>query len=293
MPRLTNRLPALPACPNCSAAFGGPQPRFCPDCGQETRIEPPTLAEFAQQFGGAYLSTEGALWRTLLLLLTRPGELTRQYLAGRRKHFVLPLRLYLTTSVTALLLLRVLNPMPARVEGAAPAEPLVRSVEVGLGFGSTGVRDGAFFCEGLPEWMCARLRERLDVDPGALRREMAGYRERFVAHLGSTMFLLVPAFAAWVQLAWLDRRRRFTEHLVFALHLHAFWFPVWGLAQARSPWLWVPAALAVPLYGALAARRVYGGRWWAVLARAAAVAVLHLATLFAALTALAIGLLII
>ena len=61
-------------------------------------MRPPTLLEFAQQFGGAYLSTEGALWRTLGLLLLRPGELTRRYLNGQRKHYILPLRLYLTTS---------------------------------------------------------------------------------------------------------------------------------------------------------------------------------------------------
>jgi len=54
------------------------------------------LRELAQQFGGADLSTEGACWHTLKLLLTRPGELTAQYLAGRRKYPVLPLRLCLS-----------------------------------------------------------------------------------------------------------------------------------------------------------------------------------------------------
>src|SRR5204862_7537116 len=90
-------------CPNCGVRLAEPQPKFCPDCGQETRIRAPTLHEFVQQFGGAYFSTEGALWRTLKTLLFQPGELTRQYLAGRRKHFVLPLRLYLTISLITLL----------------------------------------------------------------------------------------------------------------------------------------------------------------------------------------------
>ncbi len=94
---------APPACLNCGASFAAPRPKFCPSCGQETTVRPPTLGEFAQQFGGAYFSTEGALWRTLALLLFKPGELTRQYLAGRRKHYVLPLRLYLTVSVVVLL----------------------------------------------------------------------------------------------------------------------------------------------------------------------------------------------
>jgi len=42
------------------------------------------LRELAQQFGGADFGTEGASGRTLKLLLTRPGELTAPYLAGRR-----------------------------------------------------------------------------------------------------------------------------------------------------------------------------------------------------------------
>jgi hypothetical protein len=55
---------------------------------------------------------------------------------------------------------------------------------------------------------------------------------------------------------------------VFALHLHAAWFVL-------LPWLllpsWVqPVVLALGLaYLVLAQRRVYGGRWWALLMRTA------------------------
>jgi predicted RNA-binding Zn-ribbon protein involved in translation (DUF1610 family) len=98
--------PAPGVCTNCGAPFVPERRRFCPECGQETEIRPPTVMEFAQQFGGAYMSTEGALWRTLKLLLTRPGELTVRYLAGQRKHYVLPLRLYLSISLVLLLLTR-------------------------------------------------------------------------------------------------------------------------------------------------------------------------------------------
>jgi len=45
-----------------------------PDCGQESHVRPPRIGEFLQQFGGAYLATEGALWRTLKLLLFRPAS---------------------------------------------------------------------------------------------------------------------------------------------------------------------------------------------------------------------------
>ena len=116
--------PTRPACLNCGHRFQGVPLRFCPQCGQETRVRPPTLWEFVQQFGGAYVSTEGALWRTLGLLLARPGELTRRYLAGQRKHYVLPLRLYLTISVLVLLSMRLvagLDGAPPVVQVAPPA----------------------------------------------------------------------------------------------------------------------------------------------------------------------------
>jgi Protein of unknown function (DUF3667) len=100
------------ACANCGQRLDLPAPwsppAFCPACGQETRVRAPRVMEFLQQLGGAYFSTEGALWRTLKLLLFKPGELTVRYLAGQRKHYVLPLRLYLTISLLVLVLLRTL-----------------------------------------------------------------------------------------------------------------------------------------------------------------------------------------
>ena len=50
-----------PHCLNCMQPLADPRPRFCPACGQETQLRPPTLGEFLQQFGGAFLATEGAL----------------------------------------------------------------------------------------------------------------------------------------------------------------------------------------------------------------------------------------
>jgi hypothetical protein len=278
------------ACPNCFAPLATPRPRFCPECGQETTVRPPPLGEFLQQFGGAYLSTEGALWRTLKLLLARPGELTAQYLAGRRKHYVLPLRLYLTISVVVLLLLRLLA--TAQLEQARPEDVVTdvpRSFAIDLGVGRAGLKEGTFYCESLPAWMCRRIEQRFALEPKALVREVRALGERFVSQLGFAMFLLVPAFAAALKLAYLNRRLRYTEHLVFALHVHAFWFLMIGLTLAGQPWLTALALLAVPVYTTRAMRRVYGGRLWARLLRAAGVALAYGVTMALALGAVAIA----
>jgi hypothetical protein len=271
--------PVYPACLNCDQPLPEPRPKFCPACGQETNVKPPTLREFAQQFGGAYFSTEGALWRTLKLLLTKPGELTKQYLAGRRKHYVLPLRLYLTISVIVLLVMRSLAALEVKVsdEEMSPLKP--RSMSVRVGSGQAGLKDGVFFCDDLPAWLCKRLQRRIDIEPKALKREIENLSDRFMSSLGTAMFVLLPSFALWLRLLYRNRGLRYTEHLVFALHVHAFWFLMLGLMLTNQALLIALAMVAVPVYGLLAMRRVYAGRWWPRLLRAAVVSTLYSLTM--------------
>jgi hypothetical protein len=265
------------ACANCGEPFASPPPAFCPACGQESRVRAPTLGEFVQQFGGAYFSTEGALWRTLKLLLFKPGELTKQYLAGRRKHYVLPLRLYLTVSVLAILLLRLVAGTSVNLN--LPPDLDLRKgqysiLEFGAGSGA-GMKDGVYFCRGMPAWFCKRLERRLDTDPKGLQREAEELGGRFISNLGGAMFLMVPLFALLQKAVYWNRRLRYTEHLVFALHLHAFWFLCLLLTLLPFEWMSVVSILLVPVYALAALKRVYGGRWFWRWLRAALVSLVY------------------
>ena len=277
------------ACPNCGRRHDVPLPAYCAACGQETTLRPPTLGEFVQQFGGNYFAAEGALWRTLKLLLTRPGALTREYLAGRRRRYVLPLRLYLTVSLVALVLLRFAGPgiaidvppdTAAEIARAGKDELVIVAFDNGP---RLGIEKGRFFCQKLPAAVCRHFQRKLDLDPKAMSRELELASERFVSHWGTAMFLLVPMFALWCKLAWLNRRLHYTEHLVYALHLHAFWFAAIAVAQLPLPLLKPLVGAAMPAYALLASHRVYGGRWMPTLLRNAAVAIAYGVTLMIAL----------
>ncbi len=299
MPPETATPPA--ACLNCGHPFGTDpaqaRPTFCPACGQETNVKAPRVGEFLQQLGGAYFSTEGAMWRTLKLLVGKPGELTVQYLAGRRKHYVLPLRLFLTFSVVMLLTLRIAG----KFETAELDDPEVlaalperfSSLQLELGLGSAGLQDGEFYCEGLPPWVCSRIQRKLEGDTRQVVLQMQKVGERVANHAGTTIFALLPGFAAGLMLLFRRRRLHYTEHLIFALHLHAFWFGVAALAMAAalavSEWVLLPLVVVVPGYALLALKRVYGGAWWSLVPRFALLAAAHLALVIAvvALTTLA------
>ena len=273
-----------PQCLNCAETLqpraGGQSPAFCPACGQETTVKPPTVGEFVQQFGGAYFSTEGALWRTFKLLLFKPGELTRLYLTGRRKHYVLPLRLYLTISLLVLLLLRGLATVAINAPDANKIDkddrPLNVSLRLGPGLGSAGLKNGVFYCDGMPAWFCQRLQRRIDVKPEALAGAVVQLSERFVANLGAALFVLLPSFALFMKLVYPSRRLRYTEHLVFGLHVHAFWFLMVALTLLPLGGSEDLALLVVPVYTMRAMKRVYGGSFiWRAL-RASLVSLLYL-----------------
>lgn len=80
-------------------------------------------------------------------------------------------------------------------------------------------------------------------------------------------------------LACLNRPLRYTEHLVLALQGHAFWFLALALALLDLPWLTLAVCIAVPWHTLAAMRRVYGGRRWPRLLRAALVTLLYAVTL--------------
>ena len=97
-------------CRNCRAALAAePAPLYCWRCGQETRLHEPTFLEFVHEFIGHYVAVEGSLWRTLKALVASPGKLTAEYFAGRRRRYVLPLRIYLSASFVFFLVVKVIG----------------------------------------------------------------------------------------------------------------------------------------------------------------------------------------
>jgi len=83
-------------CANCGTPLHG---QYCSDCGQRSRVRMITFWELVRDAGDLLASLDSRLWRTLGLLLFRPGRLTLDYLQGRRARYVAPLRLFIASSL--------------------------------------------------------------------------------------------------------------------------------------------------------------------------------------------------
>jgi hypothetical protein len=219
---------------------------------------------------------DGRIARTARLLLGHPGALTVETLVGRRARYVSPVRVYLIASLTYFL--------------CAAAVPNLRKPDAAVMPGSTiNIQmDGSGRVTGLSDenrdqalaqlerapWWAQRLMRPVLLDPD-------GFRGRFLQTLPRVLFAIVPVFAAIV--AFFYRGRRFTQHLVFAVHLHAVVFIILTMRELSQLLRSIvvlgvfdgAAALAIAVHGLLSFRRVYAESWPRVAGKGIGIVVLY------------------
>ncbi len=85
-----------PTCLNCGTRLRG---QYCGSCGQRSRSRLISIWQLMREAFGDLFELDSRLWKTLIPLLIRPGQLTRDYLEGRRARYMPPFRTYLVLSV--------------------------------------------------------------------------------------------------------------------------------------------------------------------------------------------------
>jgi hypothetical protein len=79
------------SCANCGAPLAG---AYCQNCGQSSHIHRSLLHMIEEVLHGI-LHFDTKSWRTIPALIFKPGQLTKQYIDGKRTSFVSPLALFL------------------------------------------------------------------------------------------------------------------------------------------------------------------------------------------------------
>jgi hypothetical protein len=246
-----------------------------------------------------YVAIEGKLWRSLKLLLFKPGLLSREYIEGRRVRYVEPLRLYLSFSIIFFAVMKLSGVEIINVGGRADA-PTAISAPAGAQAPQSG--ESAEFMkirEDTVAWLGGKspqVAERVDRYlslPEAQRKEAA--KRVFYSYTPYAIFLMMPVFALYLKLFYLGTGRRYGEHFLFALHSNAFAFLMLSLFIVADGWNFVRLVLLAWLvfYLPTAMRRVYGGGRTVTALRWIVLMFLHLVTLVSfVVTAVLSGLLL-
>jgi len=82
-------------CLNCGAHLQG---RYCHVCGQENVVPKESLGQLIRHFFEDITHFDGKFFKTIKYLITKPGFLSQEYLAGRRARYLHPIRMYLFIS---------------------------------------------------------------------------------------------------------------------------------------------------------------------------------------------------
>jgi Protein of unknown function (DUF3667) len=253
-------------CRNCGADLAG---RYCSNCGQPADVHVPSTRELIHEVLEGLTHSDSRLWNTLKCLWFRPGRLTEEFIVGRRAAYLPPFRLYLILSVAFFLLASVshLNGQPVIIESGH------RTTEADCADGAMNI----FNLASNPEWNQRLQRACINI----LRADSTSLLHASVALMSKAMFVLVPLIAFLHMLMYWWPRHRYAVHLLFFLHLQAFFFfsatllALSGDAADKWPALAPVDAAAstllvgwIVIYSVVAMRRVFHLSWWLTLIKA-------------------------
>jgi hypothetical protein len=257
---------AAAVCRNCGAGLSG---RYCNSCGQVADVHVPSTRELMHEVLEGLTHSDSRIWSTLKYLLFKPGKLTQEFVAGRRAAYLPPFRLYLILSVAFFLVASFSD---------FKGQPVI--IDAGRRTTEADCADGALNIFNLaknPEW-----KQRLQhACVGIVRDNGTSLLHAGVALMSKAMFVLVPLVAFLHMLMYWWPRYRYAVHLLFFLHLHAFFFfdvaLLALLGDAADKW---PSLTHVDnfgstilfswmvVYSVVAMRRVFHMGWWLTLAKA-------------------------
>lgn len=271
-------------CPNCGNERSS---GFCAQCGQNDRDCIRSLPSLVSEIARETFELDSRTFRTLKLLIVRPGELSAEFSRNRRASYSSPVRLYLFFSLLFFFVLSVTTPTVKNGE----EDPVVRiHTEEAKSVDFTALNaalspqrrekvDEILSRDILPgsqpiayllaRWADHRQEALTDVERFYLSQGvdwlhnpwLAG--ERLENNLPISMFFMLPVFALLLALFYRKKRRFYVEHFVFSIHVHVAAF------AAFTVMVFVPDAmiggildqillLALAVYNVVALQRYYG-----------------------------------
>jgi hypothetical protein len=258
-------------CKNCNAVLLG---RFCVNCSQAADVHVPSTVELLHEMLEGLTHSDSRLWRTLKLLWFKPGMLTQEFVAGRRVAYLPPFRLYLILSIVFFLIASFLHPTGQLAQFDDASAPAAAS----SGSRVTGCQDINFIrFKNDPKWDQRFQHACLE----ATRDEGKNLWPLAIGTAPKAMFIFLPLIAFLHMLLYWRPRHRYAEHLLFFIHLHAFYFslaivmvcailaaPSWPKLSGVSDTLQTILGWYAAIYTLFAMRRVFRRGWAGTLFKA-------------------------
>ena len=273
-------IPCPEFCLNCGAKAS----KYCPECGQENTPHTVHMGDLLRDVWDEFVRADNKFFRTILSLLFKPGQVTKQYAEGKRKRYLSPMSLYLTVSA---LFFFLLSQQPPTVKDTTKTfgQAMIGTQEKSGYTDKKGVKHEVFpssvtLLQRTINWKTLPLSpEEYELAQAKLPSEkrddwLANWEKKriirfkaytvptFFDHLLDTlpkiMFVNMPLFALVLKLLYLRSRRPYVHHFIFSLHVFTVYFVIMGLLFLMPNLGKVSVALVPLLLLCLAHLSVFG-----------------------------------
>jgi hypothetical protein len=238
-------------CTSCARPLAG---RYCSHCGEEV-VDPHALTVrhfVAHTLAHETLHLDGKIWRTLRYLFLRPGFLTAEYCAGRRRLYVNPVRIFITAIIAYTLLVPGGGSRQFTVGPSRDLQLNIAPARIAEGF---SIEDtiGLIDRVGLLRRYLESVSKSADLTSIAAREKFHTQLHKFAQPLSfSNVLLLALVFFAFFR----RKQPLLVAHGVFSMHFMSFilftsWMMLW-LPLMKLGEIHLALALAIVLAGIVA-----------------------------------------
>ena len=211
-------------CKNCGNSIKEDD-KYCSSCGQKN-LESMTVKAMLGELANAFLSWDSKLFKTLVPLIIKPGKVSLEYISGKRKQFVAPLRLYLFFSVVFFFTLSMLGTEDKTADGT-PTMNLDLGVDV-----STMNRDTLVLM--IDHDRLDELEEIKEIENSFFRNlvkktviigvQSGSFRSYLQKNISVMFFIFIPVFGWILRLFFRKKQMDYIQHLVYGVYFHSFVF---------------------------------------------------------------------
>lgn len=303
-------------CLNCGTDVPG---RYCTNCGQENIVPHETFGHLVKEFAADLVHYDSKTLLTFKYLFTKPGFITKEYIAGKRVKFVHPIKLYIFSSFVFFLFyfwLNAHNNEPLNKDARAQVEIAHKGNKESYASLPDSVKSGKL---ALDDWFRRintfdskkqydSLQKTLPKEyrDNRIQRRMARYyfssanksieageegedvvhaqQEVFNHNFPKVMFVLLPLFALYLKWMYDKKKWFYADHAIFSVHIHIFFFLFWLVCTALDALFHSQAFTDFGLiivfgYLVIALKNTYGESWAKTLGKGALVTFIYLITL--------------
>lgn len=285
----------MKACKNCNENLED-KAKFCSNCGQKA-IEQLKLRTLLGELANAFFAWDSKLFKTLKLLLFKPGQVSKNYIAGHRKSYVAPMRMYFFFSVVFFLFISFFGTRVSPDQNVMQDDGMFT---INLENDTSSMHMDTLLImvehERLDELQM--VKDRPAGWPRKLMKQIIKVsiqNGNFLTYLQKNIsimfFIFIPVFGWVLKLFHRKRKLDYIEHLVYGLYFHSFLFFCLFLGLAFShlvqgAWPLVVLVAILLIYFALGLKNFYQFGWSGTISRMIFLIILYLLlfTVFASIT---------